>query len=145
MLQRAVMPYGNPRQDMSCNELLLRRDRTFAHVGAGLIIGFQPDEVGYKAHHDAQVVVGLAVQVFHLKAEFVFEGLILNVRGRGMFVQKTSGAEEAAVVAADAAFEECVRKYRALGMTYDDIQSRTSNAIFEMKSKANADAGRRVG
>ena len=62
-------------------------------------------------------------------------GLIVSVRGRGMFVQKnaeTDGAEEAAV---DALLENCIGQYRSHGMTYAEIRNRIVAIVDELESK----------
>lgn len=74
------------------------------------------------------------------------EDLIVNVRGRGMFVQKgatSSGDNE--IVAADAMLEDCLNQYRALGMTFDEIVTHIEAAATAMQAKAAEAAEKRTG
>lgn len=52
------------------------------------------------------------------------DGLIDNVRGRGMFVKKdipSSTDDEPAVT--DSLLVDCIKRYHAIGMSYDDIDA----------------------
>lgn len=62
--------------------------------------------------------------------ELELAGLVTMVRGRGMYVKETSdGQDNPELDAADMLFEDCVRKYRALGMTFDDIETRLQSFV----------------
>ncbi|MDO4289784.1 MAG: GntR family transcriptional regulator [Eggerthellaceae bacterium] len=62
-------------------------------------------------------------------------GLIVSVRGRGMFVQKGAANENAEVEAADALLESCIRQYKAQGMTYREIRERANEIIGELERR----------
>lgn len=70
------------------------------------------------------------------------EGLVASVRGRGMFVQRAPNAGDASTEPVDALFEDVVRQYRAIGMTYDDI-NRHISAIVQKMNQESADASAR--
>ena len=63
-------------------------------------------------------------------------GLIVSVRGRGMFVQKNVSTEDENIEAADALFESCLQQYRSCGMSYCDIRDRIVSKIDELESNA---------
>ena len=72
-------------------------------------------------------------------------GLIVSVRGRGMFVQKHLPLhEDEGALAADAAARDCISQYRALGMTFADIEARMLSVISDMKDKAHEAATERM-
>lgn len=63
-------------------------------------------------------------------------GLIVSVRGRGMFVQKNDGEEHNnEMEAADALLENCIRQYKAQGMTYREIREHITAITDELESK----------
>lgn len=65
------------------------------------------------------------------------ENLIVSVRGRGMYVQKSiPGETEPAEVAVDVQLEDCIRQYRALGLTFEDIDNRYQSIAQDMAEKA---------
>lgn len=73
------------------------------------------------------------------------ENLIVSVRGRGMYVQKKIPSEvEPAEVAVDVQLEDCVRQYRALGLTFEDIESRFQSIAQDMAQKAAAASEERM-
>lgn len=55
--------------------------------------------------------------------------LIVSVRGRGMYVQKSVTVDDSPENAVDAMAEQCVEEYRALGLTYRDIQRRLTDIV----------------
>lgn len=62
--------------------------------------------------------------------ELELAGLITMVRGRGMYVNESSDKQgNPELDAADMLLEDCVRKYRALGMTFDDIETRLQSFV----------------
>lgn len=63
-------------------------------------------------------------------------GLIVSVRGRGMFVQKNAAGQDSEVGAIDALLEDCIKQYRTKGLTYTEISERALSMIEEMKSNA---------
>lgn len=72
--------------------------------------------------------------------ELEVDKLIVNVRGRGMFVKRDIPQDEAPeVAAADAALENALMKYHLVGMTYEEID-RHVRAIIAEKMKQAAQA-----
>lgn len=63
-------------------------------------------------------------------------GLIVSVRGRGMFVQKDVDVDDGEESAVDALLETCIRQYRAAGLTYQEIIARATSMITLMEHKA---------
>lgn len=63
-------------------------------------------------------------------------GLIVSVRGRGMFVQKSDDERNEDIEAADALLENCIRQYKAQGMTYREIREHMTAITNELESKA---------
>ena len=69
--------------------------------------------------------------------ELELAGLIVMVRGRGMYVQKNlEPEEEPDIVAADLMLEDCIKRYRLGGMTFEEIAQRTSAYIESMRKEA---------
>ena len=66
--------------------------------------------------------------------------LIVSVRGRGMYVQKNVTVDDSPENAVDAMAEQCVEEYRALGLTYRDIQRRLTDIVQTLADKAAAAA-----
>ena len=63
--------------------------------------------------------------------------LIVMVRGRGMYVQKNLELEEEPdIVAADLMLEDCIKRYRLGGMTFEEIAQRASAYIESMRKEA---------
>lgn len=64
-------------------------------------------------------------------------GMIVSIRGRGMYVQKDlvsdDKLEEEAV---DAILDECIRKYHAMGMPFKDIRAKLIELIDRMETAA---------
>lgn len=74
------------------------------------------------------------------------EKLIVNVRGRGMYVQRgASDGDGFDTSAVDAVLENCLDQYRALGMTFDEIAGHVTSIADAMQRKADAAAERKVG
>ena len=73
-------------------------------------------------------------------------GLVVSLRGRGMFVQAPTTANDL-TADVDARFEDCVREYRALGMTYDDIAGHLDDILLSLRLSADetAELRRRLG
>ncbi|MDO4442717.1 MAG: GntR family transcriptional regulator [Slackia sp.] len=63
-------------------------------------------------------------------------GLIVSIRGRGMFVQKGVSVEDEEASAIDALLESCIRRYLARGMTYDDVRKRMNAVAETLERKA---------
>lgn len=71
-------------------------------------------------------------------------GLIVSVRGRGMYVQKSVTVDDSPESSADAMTEQCVEEYRALGLSFRDIQKRMTGIVQSMADAAtNAAAEKR--
>ena len=69
--------------------------------------------------------------------ELELAGLIVMVRGRGMYVQKNLELEEEPdIVAADLMLEDCIKRYRLGGMTFEEIAQRASAYIESMRIEA---------
>ena len=69
--------------------------------------------------------------------ELELAGLIVMVRGRGMYVQKNlEPEEETDIVAADLMLEDCIKRYRLGGMTFEEIAQRASAYIESMRKEA---------
>lgn len=63
-------------------------------------------------------------------------GLIVSVRGRGMFVQRNISSGESEEDAIDALLENCIRQYLSKGMTYHEARERMISIVGEMERKA---------
>lgn len=64
-------------------------------------------------------------------------GLIVSIRGRGMFVQKDMSADDEDIRAIDALLENLIRQYQAKGMTYGEVRKRMISMIddFELMAR----------
>ena len=71
------------------------------------------------------------------------EGLVASVRGRGMFVQAADAGDDAVTAPADALLEDCVRQYRALGMTYDDIERHVAAIVRAARERSAEESSKR--
>ena len=77
--------------------------------------------------------------------ELELAGLIVMVRGRGMYVQKNLELEEEPdIVAADLMLEDCIKRYRLGGMTFEEIAQRASEYIESMRKEADEAAETRM-
>lgn len=66
------------------------------------------------------------------------EGLIVNVRGRGMFVRKDLPEnEKQEAAAADALLDDCIQQYRSAGMTFEEIERHISTIVAEKRKNAD--------
>lgn len=63
-------------------------------------------------------------------------GLIVSLRGRGMFVQKNVDPSNDDIEAADALFESCLGQYRTCGMSFSDIRDRLIAKIDKLENEA---------
>lgn len=66
-------------------------------------------------------------------------GLVVSLRGRGMFVQAPATADNT-TADVDAIFEDCIRQYRAHGMTYEDIAGHLDDILLSVRLSADKDA-----
>lgn len=66
-------------------------------------------------------------------------GLVVSLRGRGMFVQAATGTNDT-TADVDAIFEDCIRQYRARGMTYEDIAGHLDDILLSARLSAEKDA-----
>lgn len=68
-------------------------------------------------------------------------GLIVSIRGRGMYVQKSiSPKPESAESAVDIIVEDCVRQYRSTGMTFEDARRRMQDITTRLEEEARSAA-----
>lgn len=63
-------------------------------------------------------------------------GLIVSVRGRGMFVQRNISLDESEERAIDALLESCIKQYQTKGLTYQDVRDRMLSTIEALEQKA---------
>lgn len=63
-------------------------------------------------------------------------GLIVSIRGRGMFVQRNIDAGNEENAAIDALLENCIGQYRSKGMSYREVRERMIAKVDEMERKA---------
>ena len=78
-------------------------------------------------------VRGLAADAYR---DLELSGLIVSVRGRGMFVQRDVSPDESEEDAIDALLENCIRQYRSKGMTYRETRDRMLSVIDDMERKS---------
>lgn len=73
-------------------------------------------------------------------------GLIVSIRGRGLFVQKgvATDGQEQAEKAIDAVVEDCIHRYRSTGMSYGDLRTRMLDVIAAMEEETIAAAEKRM-
>lgn len=71
--------------------------------------------------------------------------LIVSVRGRGMYVQKSVTVDDSPENAVDAMAEQCVEEYRALGLSYRDIQRRLTDIVQAKADEATTIANEKRG
>ena len=64
-------------------------------------------------------------------------GLVNNVRGRGIFVAELPAIDDP-THDVDAIFEDCVNRYRALGMNYEDIAGHLDSILLDMRLRAES-------
>jgi GntR family transcriptional regulator len=63
--------------------------------------------------------------------------LIVSIRGRGMYVQRSiAPAQESAEAAIDIVVEDCVRQYRSTGMTFEDARMRMQGIASRLEEEA---------
>jgi GntR family transcriptional regulator len=63
--------------------------------------------------------------------------LIVSIRGRGMYVQKSiTSSQEGAESAVDIMVEDCVRQYRSVGLTFEETRTRMQSIVTQLEQKA---------
>jgi GntR family transcriptional regulator len=68
-------------------------------------------------------------------------GLIISIRGRGMYVQKgIAESEESGESTVDMMVEDCIRQYRSAGMTFEGARARMHDIALRMEQEARAAA-----
>ena len=78
--------------------------------------------------------------------ELELAGLVVMVRGRGMYVEKNLTEEaEPELAAADMLLEDCVRRYRTLGMSFSEIEDRMRTFTESLRGEAEDAAETRTG
>lgn len=65
-------------------------------------------------------------------------GLIISMRGRGMYVQKSVTVDDSPEAGVDALAEQCVEDYRALGLSFRDIRRRLEDIVQRKSDEASA-------
>lgn len=56
-------------------------------------------------------------------------GLIVSMRGRGMYVQKGIRADDSEEAPVDALLENCIQQYRLIGMSFEDIRMQIDKVV----------------
>lgn len=69
--------------------------------------------------------------------------LIVSIRGRGIFVEKGVVVDDSPESAIDAMAEQCVHEYRALGLSFRDINKRIASIVQQMADEAASAADKR--
>lgn len=83
---------------------------------------------------EARINYNTVTKAYH---ELEVDKLIVNVRGRGMFVKRNLPQDEVPeVTAADAALEDVIVQYHLTGMTYEEIAQHISEKIAEKIDRA---------
>ena len=62
------------------------------------------------------------------------EGLIVNVRGRGMFVAENVKTDNGSTDTTDSLLRDCIKRYRSLGMDDDDIETHLLKIMQEERA-----------
>jgi GntR family transcriptional regulator len=63
--------------------------------------------------------------------------LIVSIRGRGMYVQKSiAPSQDTAESAVDIIVEDCVKQYRSIGMTFEDARIRIQDITSRLEEEA---------
>lgn len=74
------------------------------------------------------------------------DGLIDNVRGRGMFVaQGIATGDDENVELTDSLLRDCIRRYHAFGMSYEDINMRMCDISDEIKRESQGSTSKKKG
>ncbi len=71
-------------------------------------------------------------------------GLIVSVRGRGMYVQNIIINREDPATSIDALQETCIKRYRSQGMSFNDIRNRIEGIIGKMDTAPESPAQENV-
>ncbi len=83
---------------------------------------------------EARINYNTVTRAYH---ELEMDKLIVNVRGRGMFVKRDVPQDEIPkVAAADAALEDVIVQYHLAGMTYEEIGRHVHEIIAEKMERA---------
>jgi GntR family transcriptional regulator len=69
-------------------------------------------------------------------------GLIESIRGRGMYVKNMVVDREDPAIPVDTMQESCIKSYRSLGMSFEDIRTRV-NGIIDKAEGVRADSSER--
>lgn len=73
-------------------------------------------------------------------------GLIVSIRGRGMYVNRELPQEEGvSTVEADNLLADVVRQYRNAGMAFDEIKQHVAELVDRAAKEADASAERKMG
>lgn len=83
---------------------------------------------------EARISYNTVTKAYH---ELEMDKLIVNVRGKGMFVRRDIPQDNAPkVTAADAALEDVIAQYHLTGMTYEEIDCRIHEKLTEKIAKS---------
>ena len=82
---------------------------------------------------DAQINYNTVTKAYR---DLELSGLIVSIRGRGMFVQKGVSTDDEEEGAIDALLESCIDQYRAKGMNYGEIRDRLVSMVDKLERKA---------
>jgi GntR family transcriptional regulator len=64
-------------------------------------------------------------------------GLIVSIRGRGMYVNKAiTPSQEDPDLVIDTIVEDCIRQYRSTGMTFEDTRIRIQDIASRLEEEA---------
>ena len=82
---------------------------------------------------DAQINYNTVTKAYR---DLELSGLIVSIRGRGMFVQKGVSIDDEEEGAIDTLLESCIDQYRAKGMNYGEIRDRLVSMVDKLERKA---------
>lgn len=106
---------------------------------------FQPDEQlpsvrGLAA--DAKINYNTVTKAYR---DLELGGLIVSVRGRGMYVRKNAESTDSPEATVDTQVEDCVRQYRTCGMSFSDIRKRIDIITTSIENEAHEAAEEKRG
>lgn len=91
---------------------------------------------------EAQINYGTVTRAYR---DLELDGLIVSVRGRGMFVRDgIKSSEEPKVASTDAALEDCIHQYQILGMTFDEVVTHIEEVIARVEEKSRDSVKERI-
>lgn len=73
-------------------------------------------------------------------------GLIVSVRGRGMFVRERDATNKTETTEPiDSMLEDCIRRYRSSGMTFEETRGHIDSLVVRMEAEALREASKKRG